>query len=425
MRFTTQTIRALKPTAKLYWLEDDSLPGFRVGVTPLGVKTFAVRLRKGGRANRQDTTQSVGRFGVLTLEQARGKARTLLSRWSLGEDIVGEHRATREAGAVAELATRFLAEWKGRRSVGTVKEYGRLFDVEILPSFGNVIARDLSRTKVAKWHARIGERAPIVANRSLRLLRTFYHWAETRGEVPEGTTPTKGVAYFPERARERFLSAAEIERLGEVLNRAETDGIPPDPKRAGYAKKRSGKAPTPDLRPANPWAVAALRFLLLSGWREQEALTLRWDAVDIASGRVALAKTKTGRSHRALGRAVLELLEGLPRVDGSPFVFPGRTADVSLVEIKHLWHAVRHAAKLPDVRLHDLRHTFASAAVEGGTPLYTTGALLGHRDTKSTARYGHLSDDPLKRAADDISATIAARLDGRETPVLRLARSKK
>jgi integrase len=102
-----------------------------------------------------------------------------------------------------------------------------------------------------------------------------------------------------------------------------------------------------------------------------------------------------------------------------------RLNDTSLVEIKHLWHAVRHAAKLPDVRLHDLRHTFASAAVEGGTPLYTTGALLGHRDTKSTARYGHLADDPLKLAADVVSATIAARLAGRVTPVLKVARFKR
>ena len=425
MRFTTQSIRALKPAPKLFWLEDDTLPGFRVGVTPRGVKTFAVRLRKGGRGNRQDTTQSVGRFGVLTLDEARTKARTLLSRWSLGEDVVGEHRATREAGTVSELAARFLTEWNGRRSSGTVREYSRLFEVEILPSFGNVIARDLSRAKVAKWHARIGERAPIVANRSLRLLRTFYRWAETRGEVPEGTLPTKGVSFFPETARERFLSPEEIERLGDALALAERDGIPPDPKRAKYAKKRSGKAPSATMRPANPWAIAALRFLLLSGWREQEALTLRWDAVDFASGRVSLAATKTGRSHRALGRAALEILSGLERVEDSPYVFPGRETDMPLVEIKHLWHAVRHAAKLPDVRLHDLRHTFASAAVEGGTPLYTTGALLGHRDTKSTARYGHLSDDPLKRAADDVSATIAARLDGRHTSVMTLARSKK
>lgn len=147
--------------------------------------------------------------------------------------------------------------------------------------------------------------------------------------------------------------------------------------------------------------------------------------MDLASGRVSLAATKTGRSHRALGRAALDVLEGLERVEDSPYVFPSRAPETPLVEIKHLWHAVRHAAKLPDVRLHDLRHTFASAAVEGGTPLYTTGALLGHRDTKSTARYGHLADDPLKRAADNVSATIAARLVGRTTPALALAHAKK
>jgi integrase len=424
MRFTTQTIRALKPTEKLYWLDDETLPGFRVAVTPRGVKTFAVRLRKGGRANRQDTTQVVGRFGLLTVDEAKTKARGLLSRWSLGQDVVGERRATREAATIADLSARFLAEWEGRRKPGTVREYRRLFEVEILPKFGNLSARDLSRGKVARWHGKIGERAPVVANRSLRLLRTFYRWAETRGEIPEGTAATKGVAFFPERDRERFLSADELQRLGESLNRAAREGLPPDPKRAGYAKRRSGKEPGTETTPANPWGIAAIRFLLLSGWREQEALTLRWDAVELATGRVSLAETKTGRSWRSLGAAALDVLQSVPRADGSPFVFPGRTADVPLVEIKHLWHAVRFAAKLEDVRLHDLRHTFASAAVEGGTPLYTTGALLGHRDLKSTARYGHLADDPMKRAADATSGVISARLDGRKTEIVKLSQER-
>ena len=424
MRFTTQTIRALKPTEKLYWLDDETLPGFRIAVTPRGVKTFAVRLRKGGRANRQDTTQAVGRFGLLTVDEAKTKARGLLSRWSLGQDVVGERRATREAATVADLAARFLAEWEGRRKPGTVREYRRLFEVEILRKFGNVTARDLARGKVARWHGKIGERAPVVANRSLRLLRTFYRWAETRGEIPEGTAATKGVAFFPERARERFLSAEELHRLGEALNRAEREGLPPDPKRAGYAKRRSGKERVSATTPANPWGVAAIRFLLLSGWREQEALTLRWDAVDLTTGRVSLSETKTGRSWRSLGLAAIDVLQSVPRVDGSPFVFPSRSADAPLIEIKHLWHAVRYAAELDDVRLHDLRHTFASAAVEGGTPLYTTGALLGHRDVKSTARYGHLADDPMKRAADATASVISARLAGRKTAVAKLSQKR-
>ena len=112
-------------------------------------------------------------------------------------------------------------------------------------------------------------------------------------------------------------------------------------------------------------------------------------------------------------------------MEGSPYVFPGRTVDVPLIEIKHLWHAVRHAADLDDVRLHDLRHTFSSEAVEGGTPLYTTGKLLGHRDTKSTARYAHLADDPMQRAADEVSGGIADRLAGRVTGVVSIANRKR
>lgn len=420
MRFTTRSVRALKPTQKLYWHEDDSLPGFRVGVTPRGVKMFVVRLRKGGRSNRQDTSLAIGRFGELTVEQAYDRAKSVLARWTLGEDVAAKRRAERTAGTVADIAERFLAERAQTRRPGTIREYRRLLEVEIAPTFGQVTARDLSREKVARWHAKIGERAPVVANRALRLLRTCYVWAETRGAVPDGTTPTKGVEFFPEEARERLLSEVEIGRLGDALLRAESEGLPPDPKRAGYAVKRSGRPKAPALRRANPWGVAAIRFLLLSGWREQEALRLRWDAVDLATGRVELLGTKTGRSRRTLGVAAVELLQGLARMDGSPYVFPGRSTEVPLVEIKHLWHAVRHHAGLDDVRLHDLRHTFASAAVEGGTPLYTTGALLGHRDVKSTARYAHLADDPRKRAADATAGLLRARLDRRTTPVMQM-----
>ncbi|MBI3567558.1 MAG: tyrosine-type recombinase/integrase [Gemmatimonadetes bacterium] len=419
MRFSRQKIHGLRPKDRLYWLDDDALPGFRVGVTPKGVVTYAVRLRKGGRANRQDTTHVIGRHPVLTVEEARGKAREMLSRWALGVDVAAERRASREARTVEQLAHGFIDEWERRRKASTVREYRRLLDMEIVPAFGNIAARDLQRGKVARWHTRLGTRAPVVANRALRLLRTVFSWAETRGEVPEGTSPTKGIDYFPERAKERFLTAEEIARLGETLNRAEREGIPPDPKRAAYAVQRGGKKQT-TMRPANPWAIAAIRFLLLSGWREQEVLSLRWDAIDLDNGVVLLSETKGGRSRRPVGDAAVEVLRRLPRVDGSPFVFHGRRPNAPLVEIKHVWHAIRHAAGLADVREHDLRHTFASASMEGGTPLYTTGQLIGHRDVSSTARYAHIGNDPLKRAANITSAALEAQLAGERTPVTPL-----
>jgi integrase len=161
-----------------------------------------------------------------------------------------------------------------------------------------------------------------------------------------------------------------------------------------------------DLQRANPTAVAALRLLMLTGWREKEALTLRWDAVDFARSLVTLEDTKAGRSIRALSAPALALISEQPKLDGCPYVFPGKNEGKPIQEIQRLWFAVRAAAKLEDVRLHDLRHTVASFAAAEGYSLYLIGKLLGHKDQRSTARYAHLTDDARKTVADHVGSTI-------------------
>jgi len=422
-RLTKRLVESLEKKGKLYWVDDADLTGFRVGVTPAGTKVFAVRVRRGGRSNRQDTSITIGQFGVVTVEEARAQARTHLSRAQLGADVAGERREVHSALTVKDLSERFLADREGRIKHATLKEYRRLMKVEIVPRFGSKVARDLQTRDVARWHSSRSD-APIVANRALRLVRTMFRWAEDRGEVPLGSMPTRGIGMYPERAKERYLSPDEVERLGKALRTAETVGLPPDPKRAEYAEKRAKKKQPFKVNPFNPHAVAAIRFLLLSGWREQEVLTLRWECIDEERGAAMLENTKTGRSWRPLGKHALEVLDDLPRT-GTPWVFPGQSAKSPLIEIKHVWHAVRSAAKLDDVRLHDLRHTFASNAVSGGLSLPMTSALLGHRDSKSTTRYAHLADDPMKRAADDVSAGLAVHLNGKKVKVTKMGKAKK
>ena len=230
--------------------------------------------------------------------------------------------------------------------------------------------------------------------------------------VAEDVQPTRGVELFPEASRERYLTEQETLRLGASLRTAETVGVPPDPKRAAlqakreverarqplmrkFKKPRAPKAPRePKVSPSNPYAIAAIRFLLLSGWREQEALTLQWDMIDLEGKRARLPETKTGLSWRELGGAALHLLRELPRLESSPFVFPGTKAGKALTDIKHVWYAVREHAKLPDVRIHDLRHNFASVGAQGGTSLLVLGAVLGHRELSTTQKYAHLGERP-------------------------------
>ena len=199
--------------------------------------------------------------------------------------------------------------------------------------------------------------------------------------------------------------------MGTALTSAETVGMPPAPTRrrkrkTGVTSKHRPKS-VDDLKPANLFAVAAIRFLLLSGWREMEALNLRWNEIDTARRVATLPDTKTGRSIRPLGAPALALLDALPRIAESPYVFPGRAPEKPLVEINRVWYAVRLAAGLEDVRLHDLRHSFASAVASSGGSLLIIRALLGHKDTSTTAKYAHLFEDPVKATADATANQIS------------------
>jgi len=426
MRFTTRSVAALRSRDKAYWESDESLPGFRLKVSPTGVKSFGVRLRsRGGRKNRSDTMQVIGRFGVLTVEEARAKARELLSRTTLGADIANEQRDARTAPSVAELAERFLEERAGKLKARTITEYRRLFEVEIVPTLGSTAAREVSRRDVARLH-HSRRQTPYLANRCVTLLASLLSWAERHGYIPEGVHPTKGIELFREQGRERSLSDDELLELGNALRQAETRGLPPDTKRAAYSAMRHGgrRGVAPRVSPANPFAIAAIRMLILSGWREQEVLSLRWEMLDLEAKRATLPDTKTGRSYRDLGGAAVQLLRDLPRLSRSPFVFPGQRPQSPLTDIKHVWYAVRQAAGLPALRLHDLRHAYASTGADMGVPLLTLGAVLGHSTIETTKKYAHLGESPSARAAEDISAAIAARLEGRSTEVRHIGRRR-
>jgi integrase len=255
---------------------------------------------------------------------------------------------------------------------------------------------------------------PYSANRALSLVGSFFSFAEHQGARPRHTNPAKGIEPYRERSRERFLTPVETRRLGEALVTAETVGLPPAPERrrkpvtGPTAKHRTKSAGTPKV--ANIFAVAAIRFLLLTGFREKEALGLRWTEVDLARKVAVLPDTKTGKSVRRLGAAAVLLLESLPRVKKSPYVFPGAKTGKPLVEINRVWYAVRHAAALDDVRLHDLRHSFASAVASAGGSLLMIRNLLGHKDATTTAKYAHLLEDPVQATADATAGELAGLL---------------
>lgn len=206
-------------------------------------------------------------------------------------------------------------------------------------------------------------------------------WAEDAGFRPYGSNPCRGVAKYRVNNRERFLSEDEFARLGSMLTSLEEE--------------------------EGAFVIAAVRLLLLTGARLNEILTLSWSWVDLERKLLLLPDSKTGQKAIRLNDAAVDVLKALPRLKSSPHVFPGRKAGEHIVNLQKPWRRIREAAGLEDVRLHDLRHSFASVAAASGASLQMIGKLLGHTRPQTTARYAHLADDPTRELNDKVGQVIA------------------
>jgi integrase len=259
----------------------------------------------------------------------------------------------------------------------------RLVDLIIVPAIGRRPVKDVLRAEVEAMH-NDHQPTPYQANRALAVLSKMMNWAEKRGLRQDGTNPCRHIERFPEAKRERFLSPRELARLGRALAVAE----------------RCGRA--------TPWQAAAIRLLVFTGARLSEIMTARWEWFSPERSTLDLPTSKTGRRTIYLPSPALDVLAELPREKANPFVIIGAAPGMHLVNLSKLWRRLRKAALLPGVRLHDLRHSHASIAAAAGLSLPVIGALLGHTQAATTARYSHLAADPLKAASGLIAEQIAA-----------------
>ena len=349
-KLTKRTADAAAPRARdlLIWDTDDV--GFGLKVTAAGKRVFVYQYWSPQmRGARRRVT--LGRYPSLMVDAARALAKQLAGRVAAGDDPARERadmRLAAQHATVERLAAEYLAEIAPKKRPRTSESYDAQFRLHILPALGTKPVAHVTDSDVARLHSALSK-TPVTANRVAALVSAFMRWCERRGYRVRGTNPAADVEWFPEQSRERFLTVGEVAKLGAALTTAERDGLPTAPTlqrkpTSDETRKHVPKSLAPI--PANPFAVAAIRFLLLSGWREQEALTLRWRDVDFARGLATLPTTKTGKSHRPLGAPALALLTALPRLDGSPFVFPGARSAHPLKEIRRVWYAARHAAGL-------------------------------------------------------------------------------
>jgi integrase len=381
-KLTKRTVDALEPEAKDYFVWDTLIAGFGVRIMPSGAKTYQAQYRKGGRTRRI----SLGRHGTLTVEQARLLAKEVLGDVAKGENPAEDIAQHRKAPTVAALCERFFqAHVMERCKPSTQGEYRRAIDMFINPALGNFKLVDLERKDVAELHHKFRDK-PYQANRTLGVLSKMFNLAEIWGLRPDGSNPCRHVPKYREHKRERYLSQVELQRLGNVLADAELNGT------------------------ETPHIIAAFRLLILTGCRLGEIQTLQWGF--ITDQGMELPDTKTGARRIPLPSAARAVLSTLARVDGNPYVIVGKIAGRHATDFQHPWRRIRERAGLTGVRIHDLRHTYASNAVSSGMPIQMVGRLLGHTQIQTTMRYAHLADDPVKKAAEENAERLSALVGG-------------
>ena len=368
----------------MFW--DRDLPGFGVRVYPSGSKVYVVQTRSRGKSKRI----TLGRHGMLTADQARKMAIESLMALKNGQDPRARPATT---VTVKELVALYFRDHVAHHcKASTAKAYRRLVERFILPTYGHLPVEKVDREDIAQLHRNLGNR-PCQANRVLEIAVKLFNLAE-EWQLRTGGNPCRFVRKYPEQRRERFLTDEEFRRLGDVLKEMEADGSLP------------------------VYAAAAIRLLMLTGCRRNEIVTLEWKNVDLEGGEIRLQDSKTGPRMVPLSPAAARVLRDLPRVEGNPYVIPGFRPGRHLADLNHYWDRVREKADLEDVRLHDIRHSFASRALALGESLSMIGKLLGHSKIDTTSRYAHLARDSIKassaRVADSIGTDILDRPQPRE-----------
>lgn len=400
IRITRRMILDLKAGDKDRFVWDSKLIGFGVRVSPKGLITYVYQYFMDGRTRRF----KIGTHGApWTPETARHEATRLAGLTVGGDDPQQAKIEERKAMTVAQLCDLYLTEGLLTRKESSVRAARCDIENHIKPLLGRrkVVSlersdlegmlRDIATGKTARTQKLGFRRLARVrggkgaASSALTVLSAALGFGVTRKVRTDN--PAIGIRKFPSRKIERFLSPAELARLGEALSAASALGI------------------------ESPYAIAALRLLILTGCRKNEILTLKRAHVDAHHRCLRLPDSKTGSKIVHLGAPAIKVIGAIDEVAGNPYFLPGKRDGTHVTDLQSSWERIRKTAGLEDVRIHDLRHSFASIGAASGDSLMVIGALLGHRSAKTTERYTHLADHPVKAAADRIADEIAHHLD--------------
>ncbi len=404
VKLTKSTVDKADPRVDDYFIWDSELKGFGLKVAKGGRKSYVCKYRAGNGRTAPTRRMTIGAHGSpWTVDQARAEARKLLGRVANGEDPAKEKQEEKKQVTVAELCKQYLEVGTGTKKASTLAtDEGRIAR-HIIPLLGKKMVRDLTRADIKRFlqdvasgktsadiKTKLRGRAIVrggkgTASRTVGLLGGIFSYAFDCGLID--VNPVRGVKHFADRKGNRYLSQEELVALGQALRDGSDKGL-------------------------NPQAIAILRLLIFTGARKGEIEDLKWSEVNFETGYLHLDDSKTGQKSIPLNAGALETLAAVPKLEGAIYVFPAHRSEGHYQGTPKVRQIIRELAGLEDVRLHDLRHSFANVAVSGGASLPIVGALLGHSDSGTTQRYAHLHDDPVKAASDNVGSKIAILIDG-------------
>lgn len=403
VKLTQRTINAAEAEASNLFVWDSDLQGFGLRVTPSGVKSFVVQYRAGYGRGAPTRRMTIGRYGSpWTLDAARKEARLLLAQAAQGGDPAKARQVDSRQMTFAEFADVYFAEGCATKKADTIRYDRARVEGHVKPMLGNMKIGSITRTDIERLMRSIAEGrtaarlkaktrgqsnfrgGKTAATRTVGLLQGMFTFAEARGLI--ANNPTRGVKRYADTKRERFLSGAEMAALGLALREMHDEG-------------------------RNENGIDVIRLLALSGARRAEIERLRWEEIDFDRGLVRLKDSKTGAKTFPLAPAALQLLVARKLTSSTPYVFPAARGDGSFNGTGKIWREARSRAGLEGVRIHDLRHTFASFGASSGFGLPVIGAILGHSQATTTQRYAHLANDPLRQAANRIGDEIAGHME--------------
>jgi integrase len=388
LKLTKTVVDSAQPHKEPYELRDAAIPGFLLKVTPTGRKVFMVAYIAN---NGQRRKPAIGRFGEITVEQARAIAQDWLADVRKGKDPSAEKSAARRTPTVSELFERFITDYSEPRNKPSTVEanrgYGKLY---IIPNLGRMKVTDVTRADISNLMKKMSK-FPTNANRVLSAVRKMFNMAEVWGMRPDGSNPCRHVPKFPERGKTRLITDAELKRLYAYLHQAEVEGL------------------------EHPLILLAVRLQFEFAARMSEILKLEWAWVDFDNRRVEWPDSKTGGMSKPMSAEAVRLLHAAPRLEKSPFVCPS-VFDPKRPMSKHTyykgWRRILGRAGLPPIGTHGIRHRSATDIANSGIPVKVGMALTAHKTVTMFMRYVHTEDDPVRAAAEAVAFRRQGLIEG-------------